>query len=412
MAVHRFDPWVAAAASVLALACAPDSSPPNDSGAPDGGGWHDAGHPDAGAAHDAGIGDAGAPPDGGSPLDAGLDGGPVDGGSTDAGLVFGTPITAPPNTWTWVPFPDSSCNDGTSVGIGINPSPTGSNLLVYLNGGGACWDAFTCLVVKSATLGPYTSTQFSKDIAGIGATVDRADSLNPFKDWSFVFVPYCTGDVHAGNNVATYLSGGQSVPFHHQGHANFMAYLARVAPTFPAPGKVMIVGDSAGGAGATVSYASARAYWPNATMYLINDSLPFYPPSQTPKATMTSELANWGIQPLLDEVCQGTCTSDFSQVYAALHQRFPSDRMAYLGYEQDQTMSAYYETLPQVFQLYLNQLSTNALHPSHFQTYLLDGANHTMLWSWASANTDAGVNLRTWVGQMVTDDSKWTSAGP
>jgi hypothetical protein len=99
-------------------------------------------------------------------------------------------------------------------------------------------------------------------------------------------------------------------------------------------------------------------------------------------------------------------------VYAALHQRFPSDRMAYLGYEQDQTMSAYYETLPQVFQLYLNQLSTNALHPSHFQTYLLDGANHTMLWSWASANTDAGVNLRTWVGQMVTDDSKWTSAGP
>jgi hypothetical protein len=374
---------------------------------PDAGGWHDAGQADAGPPRDAGASDSGThPSDAGSSGDAGSDAG------FDGGLVLGPPIVAPPNTWTWVPFPNSSCNDGTPVGIGINPSTTSSNLLVYLNGGGACWDAFTCLVVKSATLGPYTSTQFNKDLAAIGATIDRTDSLNPFKDWNFVFVPYCTGDVHAGDNVATYLSGTQSVPFHHQGHANFMAYLARVAPTFPAPNKVVIVGDSAGGAGATVSYASARAYWPNAAMYLINDSLPFYPPSETPKATMSSELANWGIQPLLDEVCQGTCTNDFSQVYAALHQRFPTDRMAYLGYEQDQTMSAYYETLPQVFQLYLNQLSANALHPSSFQTYLLNGTNHTILWSWVSDETDAGVNLRSWVGQMVTDDPKWISAGP
>jgi hypothetical protein len=393
-------------------------SPPSDAGPSfDGGSTTDSGERDAGVLPDAGVADtgtmsdAGLVADAGGVEDAGFDG--LDSGSIlDAGLEWGTPINAPPDTWTWVDFPNTFCNDGSPLGIGINPSTTSSNLLIYLNGGGACWDAVTCLVFKSATLGPYTPQQFASDVASIGNTTNRTDPLNPFQDWNYVFIPYCTGDVHAGDNVATYTLGTTSTPFHHVGHANFMAFLARLGPTFPAPGKLVVVGDSAGGAGATVNYAFAKEYWPNAEAYLINDSLPFYPPSETPAATMSSELTNWGVQPVLQSACGSACAADFSVVYPGLRKRFASDRMAYMGYEQDETMSAYYETLPILFQLYLNQLANQELHPSMVNTYFMNGTNHTMLWSWSTISTSQGVNLRDWVTQMVTDDPQWTSAGP
>jgi hypothetical protein len=399
-------------AFALGVACSPDGVPPPTQDAGEGtDAGMDAGGLDAGPAHDAGA-DAGPSADAGTDAGNLADAGAADAGPTDAGLVWGTAITAPPDTWTWVPFEDSVCNDGSPLGIGIDPSSTSSNVLIYFNGGGACWDYFTCYIAKSATMGPYPQTQFQSDLAAIGATIDRTDPLNPFADWNFVFVPYCTGDVHAGNNVATYTSGSTSNTFFHKGHANFMAFLARLGPTFPAPGKVAVVGDSAGGAGAVINYASARAYWPDAGMYLINDSLPFFPPSETPSATMSSEITNWGIQPTLESICGSACASDFSLILPALQQRFPSDSMAYMGYDQDQTMSAYYETLQQLFQIYLDDLVSQKLQPAGVKTFLVSGTGHTILWSWATTTTSQGVNLRTWVGDMMANDAGWTSTGP
>jgi hypothetical protein len=31
--------------------------------------------------------------------------------------------------------------------------------------------------------------------------LDRANPQNPVRDWSLLFVPYCTGDVHSASNV-------------------------------------------------------------------------------------------------------------------------------------------------------------------------------------------------------------------
>jgi hypothetical protein len=398
----------------LAVACSQSSQSVTDS-ASDSGTTTDAGadagpgNPDAGVpSDDAGPPDTGGSLDGGTgDAEAGADGG-------DGGLPWGAPITAPPNTWTYVSFHNSSCNDGTPVGIGINPSAKSSNVLIYFNGGGACWDYLTCYIAGAATLGPYTTTQFNTDIAALGATFNRTDANNPFEDWNYVFVPYCTGDVHAGDNVVTYTLGTSSNTFNHKGHANVMAYLARLGPTFPTPAKVAVIGDSAGGGGATVNYVSARAYWPSAKMYLIDDSLPFYPPAETPAATMSAELANWNIQPLLSDICGsgGACLTDFSRIYPALRTLFPSDRMAYMGYEQDNTMSDYYETLPALFQADLDQLDAQVFQPANWNAFFLNGTNHTMLWSWATSTTTTSVKLESWVNDMITDAPTWTTAGP
>src|SRR6266545_3474680 len=71
------------------------------------------------------------------------------------------PIQAPRNTWTWVDFPDSSCGDGSTTGIGVNPGDS-SNVLVFLEGGGACWSYESCFVNRTvATDGPFGSAEFA-----------------------------------------------------------------------------------------------------------------------------------------------------------------------------------------------------------------------------------------------------------
>ena len=60
------------------------------------------------------------------------------------------PIVAPANTWTYVPFGDAYCGNNSTTGIGVNLSSTGNRVLIFLNGGGACWDAQTCMTLQTA----------------------------------------------------------------------------------------------------------------------------------------------------------------------------------------------------------------------------------------------------------------------
>ena len=44
----------------------------------------------------------------------------------------------------------------------------------------------------------------SDNPAHMSGIFDLADPRNAVRDWSMVFVPYCTGDVHSGSNTARY----------------------------------------------------------------------------------------------------------------------------------------------------------------------------------------------------------------
>src|SRR5690349_8408075 len=86
-------------------------------------------------------------------VDAGIDAGDGDGGSS-AGpwdlpsityeVDAGDPISAPNETWTFVPVPDAHCGNGTSTGIGVNLTDRSNRVLIFLAGGGACWEAAAC----------------------------------------------------------------------------------------------------------------------------------------------------------------------------------------------------------------------------------------------------------------------------
>src|SRR5262245_57335206 len=115
------------------------------------------------------CGSPSASPDAGSDSGA-IDAGPIDAGAPDAGqscppgpvapavfdcatsdpaITFGTPITANAQEWTFVPFPEAHCMDGSSTGIGVNLASGSDRVVIYLEGGGACFDLLSCATVAN-----------------------------------------------------------------------------------------------------------------------------------------------------------------------------------------------------------------------------------------------------------------------
>ena len=186
-------------------------------------------------------------------------------------------IVAPDNTWTWVDVPESRCMTDMPTGIGVNLNSKSQDVIIYLEGGNACFNALSCAVTFNKN--GYDKTSFQKDLDGSSGNINlttwpsfQRSAANPLKDYNYIYVPYCSGDLHAGD-VSGVMVGGKTRNFH--GFKNMTAYLQRITATFPKPGNVILAGSSAGGFGAALNYdQTAKAFGPNVKVTLIDDSGP------------------------------------------------------------------------------------------------------------------------------------------
>ena len=92
-------------------------------------------------------------------------------------------------------------------------SPSGNGgadptkVVFFLDGGGACLDADDVRVHRSRRVAVLQLEHLGEDPPSAGGIFDLADPDNPFADYSFVYVPYCTGDVHLGDVTPGVLAG-------------------------------------------------------------------------------------------------------------------------------------------------------------------------------------------------------------
>jgi hypothetical protein len=331
----------------------------------------------------------------------------------------------PPLTWSWVPIEGAVCSDGSPTGVGIEPGPGGSpNVLVFLMGGGACFDTLSCFTFQTATPGPYGAAELERDMRGIapGSILDRTLPDNPYREFTFVFVPYCTGDVHAGDSVRTYPNAPR--PWHHNGRVNLRNGFAHLAQALPAPGKVVVSGASAGGFGALLAFGLAKEAWPAAKGYLVDDSGP--PLDAIPQATVELWYAAWDLGTAVNAICGSDvedllCREDLSRVFPALQASYPDDRLALLSSTQDETMRGFFGTLttsgfvPMGAADYesgvraLAGLIEDDAAPGESHAFVVNGTSHTMLGA-PAAFTAGGVPLLEWLRRQVEDEPGWAQA--
>ena len=175
---------------------------------------------------------------------------------------------------------------------------------------------------------------------------DRNDRANVFRDFTFVNVSMCNRDYHAGSKVVTYGSGAETMTVYHTGHTNLVAYLSRLAATWPAPRRVVVLGVSGGGFGALINYDTIRLYWPNSPGYLIDDSGPALADFPLPSGGSPDPWSRWGLPVVLDDLCPG-CRENFSEIYPALERSYPNDRKALLSHLCDEPIESAYGLLSQ-----------------------------------------------------------------
>jgi len=334
-------------------------------------------------------------------------------GKPDGGAgVDAAPLPGTPGGWTWVDVPGMGCDDGSPTGVAVNPAPGGGgDLFIYFMGGGACWDASTCFVLNTSVHGPFGQAQWDGTGApSVAHALDRARATNPFREMSYVFVPYCTGDLHAGSNVATYDVLGPRM-FAHVGRRNVEALLPRLRATFAAPARVVIAGSSAGGYGATLNYDLIRRAYPAARAELVDDAGPLLEGDGIPADDRSAWYANWHLGDVVDPLC-ADCRADLSRLYPALVAKYPQDRMALLTSLQDSTIRTYFLILLGLdFEQRLRALVTDRLAPTAtFRTFAIPGESHTLLGG-VDTISSGGFTLEAWLAAMLAGDAAWASVG-
>ena len=355
--------------------------------------------------------------DGGAGLDATLDSGseldssPGDAGgdaSADAGIP-GEPFVAPDDTWTYVEIEGAVCGNGTPLGVAVSLRSSSDRVLLYLQGGGACWDAGTCFALRSASHLEDTldeATVLSEATSLDPYLFNRDPSVGPFADANIVYVPYCTGDLHAGSNVHTYATATGPREVHHVGADNADLILARLSATVPAPSRVWLAGASAGGYGVTLNFWRARARWPGTRVDVLNDSGPTI---DQVAARWTLAVAAWDIQ--LPPGCD-TCSDGYSEILPHYARTISDEyRFGLLGYRQDGVIALYFGHLGPEVERRLDLLRAGTQGTTQQRTFFLDGTQHVVLTDPTRA-TSGGLRADAWVRQMVTDDPTWAEAGP
>jgi hypothetical protein len=238
------------------------------------------------------------------------------------------------------------CGNDSQYKIWVNWSNDSDNLVVVLEPGGACWDYDSC-TGKNGIRGAANVDGLPDDHYQLAPIIspflNRGDETSPSKTWNMVYVPYCTGDVHTGNAVATYDDGsGAMVTFHHEGHADMEAVVSWIDQQFTHVPKMLVTGCSAGGVGSLVNYHFLRNGVHAAEKgYLLDDSGPVFPSTGYSGPMHAKIRSAWNLDSLASEFPAGFTLDDMGTVNTALADEFPHDRIATTFFERDYDFSLY-----------------------------------------------------------------------
>ena len=337
---------------------------------------------------------------------------------TDAGVA---PIVATADQWTWVDFPDSHCGGGSATGIGWNPHPGSTTLVLYLEGGGACTDEFSCWILPEAMyMGGYGQSDFTQNIDidanpkatdGTAIVLDRHRADNPFADANLVYVPYCTGDLHGGTTTQV-LSAGLA-PTYFYGAKNLALYLDAIKASFPELTRVWLAGASAGGYGTVLAHEQVQSAL-GIRVDSIDDSGPFIPlpASNSSLLSLKGVPQVWGLQIPADCTSCDTAFGYFQYV----RQKHPDTRYGYVGFEYDSVIPLYGQLSADDYhadlQTYVAGFDANARH------FLVHndaaGASHVVWDTMLSLDPKSAeamsfnAQMSTWLTQLKTDDAAWS----
>ncbi|MCP4599644.1 MAG: hypothetical protein GY847_03740 [Proteobacteria bacterium] len=242
-----------------------------------------------------------------------------------------------PGTWIWVPFEDAKCRSGSKAGLSVRYTEASDDVLIYMEGGGACFNYGTC-VANPFNIDPATR---KPDSSGI---FDIDNSENPVKDYNMVYIPYCTGDTHTGSNPDGNVPGHGKQVF--VGGDNFRLFLKSIVATFKDTKKVVLTGCSAGGFGAAYNYWDTHeAFGDDVWLVAVDDA---GPPMRDPyfTACLQKLVRNlWDMDEYLPEDCDECFGEDgdgFHNMFKYVVENYPDASIGLMSSYEDAVIKTFW----------------------------------------------------------------------
>jgi hypothetical protein len=294
--------------------------------------------------------------------------------------------------WTWIPLEDTFCRDGSKTGIGLRLLPDASAVMIYLQGGGACYDAKSCAQNANTPIAGknYSSAKFQEWVKTLGnqGVFNTQDRSNPVAGWNHVYVPYCTGDLHGGDREYASIPG---VPGKQQfvGYRNLRNILKRVVPYFSGAGDIALVGASAGGFGVLINYPQVVEAFGGRSVAALVDSAPIIPESAIKTACFQRKLTTTFDLQIPDRCpeCSDPSKGGLLNLYSFLSSTYPHGRYAFASADADLAGVVLYNDESLAcggvgVNIFNYRLSLYALRDKHigrdWATFLPGGIQHTM----------------------------------
>jgi hypothetical protein len=352
-----------------------------------------------------------------------LGGSNADGGGGDSpDADTGPPFDVTEREWTWLPVEGNTCMNDSATGIGLNLDFSSDKLVVFLEGGGACFNPVSCADVAHQGGFDAGDLEAFAGEGGASGILDRADAANPVAGWNYVFIPYCTGDIHAGANPDG-VGGRNQV-----GYGNVTRAVTLVADAYAGQlSRVLLTGQSAGGFGAAYNYDQVAGIFGDVPVDLLDDSGP--PLSNTYLTPCFQEMVRtaWNLEETLPDDCDGCVDEDGGGLVNLIDHmatKYPERRFGLISSLRDFTIRQFYGfgypdcedfEIPmdgEIFAAAITELRDEILSEyDNARAYTVGGDHHVFTDS-ALGETEVGeATLAAWITAFL-DGSTWENVAP
>ena len=256
------------------------------------------------------------------------------------------PLATLSKGWNRIAGPDGTgCVQDSTYTFKVLPGLP-EKVLIYLNGGGACWNASECDPKRNFY--PVDDDSPINDVSSRQGIFDYNNESNPFKAYTIVFVNYCTADMHLGALEVTYDAAeskaknakSREFAIRHGGAANLEAVLDYFYKNVRGPGTIFVAGSNTGAVASPVVAARMARHYPRARVVQLGEGAGAYDAESAPEI-----FSAWGAIDYLhtDPAYREVDSADFSfrKLYTAAGKSARGLHFAQLNSVEDPSQLAF-----------------------------------------------------------------------